>query len=352
MTAVNAVKSCIRRTLRKMGYNVYRLSNEERLQFDTHERRLANRPDPVTSGQGPTRLRDLKTRYARIDLPITRHSLWGAKSESNATADIGWGGVDLQNFREGAYVGSYAGANPLTARLKFFIYADAVRRKDTLQLLGKLEEDGAFGSTIFDYPGLGHVSRDLLDSIVEINFLCKHLNIQEQKEFSVLDVGAGYGRMAHRLLEANPHIKSYTCVDVVPESTFLCEFYLGQRGMLDRAQVVPLYELEEALSSGKYDLALNIHSFSECTFEAISWWLQQLSIRRVRHLMIVPNHPERFLSFETDGTQRDYAPLLQHYGYELIAREPVFDDPAVREILVEDNMFLFELRQTGNAVPV
>ncbi|MFN0315899.1 MAG: putative sugar O-methyltransferase, partial [Burkholderiales bacterium] len=264
MNVVTAVKSHIRNTLRKMGYNVYRLSDEERLQYDALEGRLSNRSDPVNSGYGLSRLRELKSRYAKMDLPITRHSLWGAKGNSEANADIGWGGVDLRSFREGAYVGSYAGANPLTTRLKFFIYADAVRRKDAMQLLGKLEEDDAFGATTFDYPSLGRVSRDLLDSVFEINFLHKRLNILDQKEFSVLDVGAGYGRMAHRLLEANPHIKSYTCVDVVPESTFLCEFYLEHRGMLDRVQVVPLYELEDALGARNYNLALNIHTFSEC----------------------------------------------------------------------------------------
>jgi len=68
-----------------------------------------------------------------------------------------------------------------------------------------------------------------------------------------------------------------------------------------------------------------------------------LKVLGVRNLMIVPNDPESFLSFESDGTHRDYAPLLRTLGYEMIAREPVFDDPAVQEILNKDHMFLFSL---------
>src|SRR4030095_8950303 len=93
---------------------------------------------------------------------------------------------------------------------------------------------------------------------------------------------------------ANPRLKSYTCVDAVPVSTFLCEFYLKYRGLANLVQVVPMDELEQRLSS--YDLALNIHSFSECTYAAIEWWLRKLKQLRVRYLMIVPNNPHtRFL---------------------------------------------------------
>jgi SAM-dependent methyltransferase len=280
-----------------------------------------------------------------VDLPVSRHSLWSTKGNPQTNIDIGWVGIDLLNFREGAYAGSYAGWNPMGARLKYYIFSDAVRRKDTMQLLAKLEEDDAFGCTTFEFAGLPRVSRDLLDSVVELNFLHKHMKILN-RDLRVLDIGAGYGRMAHRMMQANPRIQSYTCVDAVPESTFLCEFYLRYRNVPDSAQVIPLDNLQQTLAAGHYDLALNIHSFSECTFEAIEWWLSQLRLLGVGHLMIVPNHPEQFLSFEADRSQRDYAPLLQKYGYSLAAREPVFDDPAVQEILVKDSMFLFRSNGT------
>jgi SAM-dependent methyltransferase len=169
------------------------------------------------------------------------------------------------------------------------------------------------------------------------------LNILERDDLRVLDIGAGYGRLAHRMLEAAPRIKSYTCVDAVPESTFLCEFYLQYRGLQDRVEVLPADELERHFDNGRYDLALNIHSFSECTYAAIEWWLRSLQKMDVRYLMIVPNSPESFLSLEKNRNRLDYAPLLRNLGYELIAREPVFEDPAVQQLMeVRDNMYLFE----------
>jgi SAM-dependent methyltransferase len=210
-----------------------------------------------------------------------------------------------------------------------------------MQLLQTLHEDGAFGCITFSYPGIGRVSRDLLESVIQINFLHKYVNVLARDDLRILDIGAGYGRMAHRMLEANSRIKSYTCVDAVPESTFLCEFYLKYRGLEKSVQVLPMDELEQRLSS--YDLALNIHSFSECTYAAIEWWLRKLRQMQVRYLMIVPNSPTRFLSTEVDGSRRDFAPLLEELGYELIAQEPLFDDQAVREYMrVSDNMFLFD----------
>jgi putative sugar O-methyltransferase len=337
------IKESVKRALRKQRYHVVRISDEERAIIEDFER--SQSIAPADFGPKLSTLRDLKNRYASVRLPIASHSIWTARGGDETKPDIGRGGVDLQSFRgHSAYVFSYAGPDPITSRLRYFIYADAVRRKDSMKLLDRLNEDGAFGCVTFEYRGLGRVSRDLLDSVVELNFLQKHLQVLERDDLNVLDVGAGYGRMAHRMLQANPRIKSYTCVDAVPESTFLCDLYLQYRGLRDRARVIPLDELEQQLSTGHYDLALNIHSFAECTFEAIEWWLGRLKALSVRHLMIVQNDPERFLSTEPDQTRRDYKPLLEKLGYETIARERVFDDPAAEEVMgVRDNMFLFRL---------
>jgi SAM-dependent methyltransferase len=181
--------------------------------------------------------------------------------------------------------------------------------------------------------------------VLEISFLHRHLRVLERNDLRVLDIGAGYGRMAHRMLTANPGLRSYTCVDAVPESTFLSEFYLRYRGFADKAQVVPLDEVEQHFAkSAGYDLALNIHSFSECTYAAVEWWLMQIARLGVRHLMIIPNDPEQFLATESDFSKRDFLPLIEKLGYRLVAKEPVFEDPAVQELLgVKDNMYLFEL---------
>jgi hypothetical protein len=300
-------------------------------------------------GADLSRLRELRARYAQVTLPIANHSAWSGKGGSGTRLGIGWGGVDLRTFRgHSAYVWSYGSfsshgrLDAMATKLRYFVFAACAKTKDSMELLQTLHEDDAFGCIAFTYPGVGKVSRDLLESVIEINFLHKYVNALARDDLRILDVGAGYGRMAHRMLEANSRIRSYTCVDAVAESTFLCEFYLKYRGLEDRVQVVPMDELEQRLSS--YDLALNIHSFSECTYASIEWWLRKLKQLQVRYLMIVPNSPTRFLSTEVDGNRRDFAPLLEELGYELIAQEPLFDDQAVREYMrVSDNMFLFEL---------
>jgi len=340
------MKSVARRSLERAGYGVYRMSAEERSAIQRSSRRS---PEAIFGADLP-RLRELRARYAEVTLPVANHSAWVGKRGSGGHLGIGWGGVDLRTFRgHNAYVWSYGcfwshgRLDAMATKLKYYVFAAQAKNKDALQLLRTLREDGAFGCIAFSYPGIGKVSRDLLESVIQINFLHKYVNVPARDNLRVLDIGAGYGRMAHRMLEASSNIKSYTCVDAVPESTFLCEFYLKYRDLGGRAEVVPMDELEERLAS--YDLALNIHSFSECTYAAIEWWLRKLRQLRVRYLMIVPNSPTRFLSTEVDGSRRDFAPLLKELGYELVAREPLFDDPEVREYMrVSDNMFLFDGR--------
>jgi len=340
----NMTKYAIRRPLERLGYALYRMSDEERLAIQQSSRQS---PEAIF-GADLSRLRELTARYAQVTLPIANHSAWSVKHRSETRLGIGWGGIDLRAFRgHSADVWSYGcywshgRLDAMATKLKYFTYAAYVKNKDSMQLLQTLHEDGAFGCITFSYPGVGKVSRDLLESVVQINFLHKYINVLARDGLRILDIGAGYGRMAHRMLEANPRLKSYTCVDAVPESTFICEFYLKYRGLANRVQVVPMDELEQRLSS--YDLALNIHSFSECTYAAIEWWLRKLKQLQVRYLMIVPNNPTRFLSTEVDGSRRDFAPLLEGLGYKLVAQEPVFDDQEVREYMkVSDNMFLFD----------
>jgi len=54
----------------------------------------------------------------------------------------------------------------------------------------------------------------------------------------------------------------------------------------------------------------------------------------VQYLMIVPNDADRFLlDMEQDRSRRDYAPVLKSLGWEVVAREPMFDDENGRRFL-------------------
>jgi hypothetical protein len=99
--------------------------------------------------------------------------------------------------------------------------------------------------------------------------------------------------------------------------------------------VVPLDEIENTLRDQTIDLAINIHSFSECNLKAIEWWVRLLSKHRVKNLMIVPNR-------STSGGQRlltndgqDFLPILDRYGYRTVAKEPKYLDPVVQEFGIQ-----------------
>lgn len=340
------IKKVLQGALRRAGYNVYRITDEERAIFEQIEEQQRGQTLQTVFGDELPRLQELRKRYAQVRLPVTAHSVWDGPRSAGATADIGWGGLDLRSFRgHNAYVWNYVGSNVQLGRLRYYLYCESLRTRDRAGLLSRLKEDGAFGCFTFDHPVVGPVSRDLMDSVTELDFLHRHLGFLDRKDLRVLDVGAGYGRMAHRTLAAMPDLASYTCVDAVPESTFLCEFYLRHRGLSKRVEVIPLDELEARFERRTFDLAFNIHSFSECTYAAIEWWLQRLCTLGVLHLLIVPNDPKRFLSTEHDRSNRDYAPLLQSLGFHQVASEPVFGEPAVQELMgVRDRMVLFERR--------
>jgi len=280
------------------------------------------------------RLTALRDSYRQVGLPVTVPSVaWGKPLLADE--------LDLRYFRgESPFVWNYR-EWPRAMLLKYFIFAEYVRRRDSVGLLERLGEDGAFGCWTFAYAGLPRVSRDLLDSVNELLFLDRQLGMLGRQRLRILDIGAGYGRTAHRMIQA-ADVADYCCVDAIPESTFLCEYYLRHRGCIPPARVVLLPDLDREVARGGFDLAINIHSFSECTYAAVSWWLRWIESLDIPHLLIVPNDRDQLLAFEPDGRRRDFRPLVEAAGYDLDASEPVFTDPAVQELMrVPDHFLLF-----------
>src|SRR5262249_4135162 len=157
----------------------------------------------------------------------------------------------------------------------------------------------------------------------ELLFLERTLALSSRERFSVLDIGAGYGRLAHRAVSAFSQLDDYCCVDAVPESTFLCEYYLRQRELSPRARVLSLDRVTAELSPGSFDVAVNIPSFPECPYAAVEWWVELLRRLEVPYLFIVPNEPDQLLTLEPGGARRDFRPLIEEAGYRLAASEPI-----------------------------
>jgi SAM-dependent methyltransferase len=191
-------------------------------------------------------------------------------------------------------------------------YLHLVERHEALTRSAR--EDGAFGARCEHVDGKA-ISRDLLDSVAEIGYLESFASLSQNAE--VLDIGAGYGRLGHRLHELGPRTCRVRCVDGVPVSSHICARYLRFRGTT-RAAMVPLDEIEESLACTPASIACNVHSFHEMPLSAIEWWLRLLADHDVPLLFLVVNEIGEIRSKEADGSRLDVRPLLADLGFSLI----------------------------------
>jgi len=269
---------------------------------------------PAASGPSDPELRLDNPRLVELRRRYRSHPAAAASQWSDAFVARE---VDLANFRgDNAYLWQRRlNMQPVNYALTTFYH----QRYAPSALFDKLTEDRRFGVTAHDVDGTV-VSRDLLDSISELSFIEAELGLSRMKMPTILDIGAGYGRLAHRATSA--FNLSYLCTDGVALSTFLCEFYLRCRGAVG-AQVLPLDEVESVLQGRRIDLAVNIHSFSECPIGAISWWLDLLAANDVEHLMIVPN-TEMLLSTEPSGNRVDFMEMIKSSGFRLLKKQPKY----------------------------
>lgn len=199
---------------------------------------------------------------------------------------------------------------------------------DHLDLRHTLVDDDAFGATAWEIEGR-LMTRDLIDSILELNFLEQALPGVASSGPSIIDIGAGYGRFAHRCRAAFTGSRLTLC-DAVPISALLAEFYLAYR-QVDGVTVVDLDEVELLRADCRFDLAVSMHTFNEMPVSAISWWLQLLAALDVPYLFFVPNNVQGTRSRERDGRQLPFDRLLVDNGYALVhARDKYWEDPVAQ----------------------
>lgn len=333
------VRKALRSVLKRCDYRL--IKNEQLYEWQRNLKsgssyRKSKLPEEAVNylQQNNPKLHDLKDRYEVFNNNVTDPFVW---TYDYVKPD------DILYFRgDNAYVWQLRGQN-----MNIMAYALTtfyVRSIDNLRLLERLEEDESFGNFTFRIDNI-LVSRDLLDSIMEIYFLEKHLNLSFSKDMTILDIGAGYGRLAHRMVCALSNVKKYLCTDAVAVSSFISEYYLRFRGMEERAKAVPLDEIENIISSMDVNIAVNIHSFSECKISAIEWWLSLLEKHGVEYLMIVPNpcnHGGEIL-LTNDG--KNFGEVIEKHGYKLVAKDPKYRDPVVQKYGINPTYhYLFELQ--------
>lgn len=260
------------------------------------------------------RLRALRAEY--LAFAEQNHTVWSPRKVDR--------GIDLTRFRgDNKFLYQERG----TTEVQYLETLRYVMDQDKLGLVDRLTEDGAFGCHCVETAEGRRVSRDWLDSILEINFLEGALGISQLPSFKVLDVGAGYGRLGHRLAEAFPKVL-VSCADAVAESTFLQEFYVGFRSVQDRVSVLTLPDAASLGPESGFDLAVNIHSFHECPAQWIDWWLGLLARCRIRYLFLVVGLEQGAVSREADGTHVDFLQNIEAHGYGLIHEQEKYDGSA------------------------
>jgi SAM-dependent methyltransferase len=306
LVSPNALRLRVNRWLRPLDLGLYRPSLVEA------EQGVAARP-PLPDG-ADAYLRAANPRVAELARSYRGHP---------AAARSGWsdlrlsGQIDLRYFRgDGQYLYQRRG----TPEAAYALSADYVARHGVLGLLDALSEDGAFGAVTFEIDGR-RVSRDLLDSALEIEALAEWLGAEQLATSRVLDVGAGYGRLAHRLCSWSPRAR-VVATDAVPLSTFLCEYYLRHRACAN-AEVVPLDEADAALARGGFDVAVNVHSFGEAPYAAVAWWLERIAAAAIPRLFIVHGGRELF-ALEPDLSRRSYDDVLARLGFRRVDLRPKY----------------------------
>lgn len=284
------------------------------------------------------RLLELRKAYGTFGGPAPTHHQW-----IREYIDYD---VPLSSFRgDSAFVYQHRENTPIN----YVLSAYHILASEYAWLLRKLGEDGLFGAVVVPVNDELKVSRDRIDSVLEIAYLDRLLKLGDGTPKTVLDIGAGYGRLGHRLTQVFPNVR-VICTDAVPESTFVCEYYLTLRGAAPRAWAVPLHELASALDQTQVDLAVNIHSFSECTIKAIEWWVDILRKRSVPFLLIIHNPLRnggtKLLSHEPGEIYLDFLRLVETRGYERVALDPKYDNPELQRYggISPTHYHLFKLR--------
>ncbi|NHZ86086.1 MAG: hypothetical protein GWP19_09415 [Planctomycetia bacterium] len=334
------LRKILKKLFNKYGYKIIQHSNlydwqiEEPLKLNYNESNLPADAKDYLDKNNPI-LKALQKTYSKFDTRVTQPLIWNKhyiKSE------------DILFFRGDNIYVRQLNASKMNI-LGYALSAYYALERDPLNLFSILKEDNYFGNYCIAISNR-LISRDLLDSILEIYFLEKYLKIiSHSKNLNILDIGAGYGRLAHRTITASQGSLKYFCTDAIAISSFISEYYINFRKVHDRALVIPLYDIIHTLENNPIDIAINVHSFSECRLSAIEWWISLLKKYEIRYLMIVPNGDKQMGSLLLTVQGENFMEIIIKHGYKLVAKEPKFSDPIVQKYgLYPTYHYLFELQ--------
>ena len=218
----------------------------------------------------------------------------------------------LPNFAaQGMYVEQDSVDADELAKILSDIYSAGV-----VDLQGR-DRDVRYGGRPFHTP-VGDVTRMWVDANVEINFLRRTLGCLDHLD--ELDIGAGYGRLAAMLA---PLVRWYSCVDAVPVSVIVCRYYTSIHAKCP----IDVYDIERfnmAKICMHPNLAINIHSWNECSLSQISRWLDVLGNLGTRWLFTVSHgqNVDQTSYLTCEEHEPSFRPLLEE-RYKLLREESI-----------------------------
>jgi putative sugar O-methyltransferase len=208
--------------------------------------------------------------------------------------------VDLTNFRSDQRNYNISLWNP---------EANGVRYLKTLvyDLAGQLDQDDwarlrnipnrTVGNPLtVRYDG-EELCLDYAQASLEVGFIERAVDLRDAR---VLEIGAGYGRTCHAML-SNHDLAEYCIVDL-PNTLRLSQRYL--REVLDderfaKMRFVQVDDIDEVLDAARFDLGVNIHSFTEMTPETVQGYLDLIDEKC--GAFYAKNPLGKFLDKELDG---------------------------------------------------
>ena len=240
--------------------------------------------------------------------------------------------TDVIGFR-GEFCTSQAGSHdpsnfgPSRLLQAYTVAYEYAASHDRLGALAKFSDDGAFGGLRFRVGGRV-VSSDMIDSSLQLNFIARHCGFHLSDQLTLLDIGAGWGRLACRFLELFPRGFAFA-LDAVPFPSFLAQRYLEYRGVFDRAVTGSRTKLDTA-RPGAFQIAANVHSWSEAPLASIDLWLSKLDALQVPFLFFVP-HGLPAVSLEKDGPGQLIVPAILAHGWRVLVDEPKYGSSLQRQ---------------------
>jgi len=134
-------------------------------------------------------------------------------------------GFGLHDFKStfGRFLAAYEPYNRRYFEALHHVYWSALEKRDTLGLLGRLEEPDLGRGDVVMVHGR-RTSMDLLQSIDEFYRMKEVMGWGANDAVTFAEIGAGYGRLAYVVLSALPNAR-YRIFDL-PESLLLSQYYL------------------------------------------------------------------------------------------------------------------------------